>query len=185
MRKFAPAESTKIGLVDYELLGQMVWHMNSDNATWEQLRPQIEARGYTTNDIAEARRVVPVTPENGLVPFTSWMALLHLGYFAVKLGMPVFGALQTSEIGAYEATYIYAVWRASGEPTFFDTESQMEAEMHKEPPPVAPLFLPPPLFLLSDHHWTLHQPKGTLAQQPEAIQVARRAHFQRLFPRST
>jgi hypothetical protein len=54
------------------------------------------------------------------------MTLLHLAYFAVKLGMPVFCALETSR---GERRYIYAVWRASGEPTFFETESEMQAEM--------------------------------------------------------
>ena len=175
LRGFAPAENL-IGLVDYELLGQMVWHMNSDKATWERVERHLVGPGYA-EDLDDAMKVIPATRVHPNVGANNWMTQLHLGYFAVKLGMPVFCALERSQ---GERIYIYAVWRASGEPTFFETESQMEAEMHKEPPPVAPLFLPPPLFLLEDNHWSLHQPRG----EHLSSRSAKQARFQELFPQS-
>ena len=75
------------------------------------------------------------------------------------------------------------MYHAGGDHTDLASESALQTEMDKQPAPVAPLWLPPPLFLLEDNHWSLHQRKGEhLAPRSRS---AKQAHFQKLFPQSS
>ena len=75
------------------------------------------------------------------------------------------------------------MYHAGGDHTDLASESALQTEMEKQPAPVAPLWLPNPLFLLEDNHWSLHQPKGE--HQDPRSRSAKQAHFQKLFPQSS
>ena len=137
-RKQPPESHKPVCLIDYDLLGQLVWHMNTDNASWEQVR------GADSREIAEARRVVPATSVHPQVQGKDYMTTLHLSYFAIKLGMPVFAAC---EVAQGTRKYTYYMYHAGGHHTDLASESALQTEMDKQPAPVAPLWLPPPLFL--------------------------------------
>ena len=173
-----PAEWQKsVALSDYDLLGQLVWHMITDDAIWEQIQAKDPGVGVSRSDVAEARSVVPATWERRQVAERDYMTQLHLSYFAIKLEMPVFAAC---EVAKGTRRYMYFIFHASGISNYLESESALQTEMDKQPAPVAPLFLPPPLFLLEDNHWSLHQPRG----EHLSSRSAKQARFQELFPQS-
>ena len=174
LRTPLPELHKPVALSDYDLLGQLVWHMNTDNATWEQ----VQGGALITSDLAEARCVVPATLERRQVGARDYMTTLHLSYFAIKLEMPVFAAC---EVAKETRKYEYFRFHPSGRSFYLESETALQAEMDKQPAPVAPLFLHPPLFLLEDNHWSLHQPRG----EHNRSRSAKQARFQELFPQSS
>ena len=84
------------------------------------------------------------------------------------------------EVAKGTRRYEYFIFHASGISNYLESESALQTEMEKQPAPVAPLFLPPPLFLLEDGHWSLHQPRG----EHLSSRSAKQARFQELFPQS-
>ena len=159
---------------DYKRLLQLVTHMQQDDDTWDRLRDKPFACF-----IDDARQVQAASSSCKNVDSSSYMdAQIHLPYFAVKLGLPVYYV--TPKPGV---TDIFEHVRIDKDGTehAIATEDAMLAEMNRFQP--TPLFQCPPLFKLVGNHWSLHLPQGTFEKtySDKRLKASKASWFNELF----